>query len=184
LSPEGHLRWNDAVAELDLGGIAQGFVCERIADLLQARGIHRFLVDVSGDIVTAGRRADGGPWRIGIQDPRRPDSLLATVVLDARAVTTSGDYEQFFEATGVRYHHIFDPATGWPVRGMQSATVVADDPVAADCYAKVVFVLGPDRGLAFLESRPDLRGVLVSESAPGRRSVQWTHDLAPASQAR
>jgi thiamine biosynthesis lipoprotein len=159
-------------------------VCERIAALLQARGIHHFLLDVSGDIVTAGQRAGGGAWRIGVQDPRRPDSLLATVALDARAVTTSGDYEQFFEVAGTRYHHIFDPATGWPARGVQSATVIADDPVAADCYAKVVFVLGPERGLAFLESRPDLRGVLVSEPMPGRRAVHWTHDLVPAHQAR
>ena len=184
LVPDGRLRWNDAQAEIDLGGIAQGFICERIAAILEARDIHHFLVDVSGDIVTAGQRAGGGPWRIGVQDPRLPDSLLATVVLDARAVTTSGDYEQFFEVSGTRYHHIFDPATGWPAPGVQSATVVADDPVAADCYAKVAFVLGPERGLAFLESRPDLRGVIVSEPAPGRRAVQWTHDLAPAHQVR
>ena len=180
LTPDGRLQWNDPEAEIDLGGIAQGYVAECIAVLLHGRGITRFLVDVSGDITTAGTRADGGAWRVGIQDPRRPDSLLATLALDVRAVTTSGDYEQFFLANGTRYHHIFDPATGWPARGVQSVTIVTDDPVAADCYAKVVFVLGPERGLAFLEARPDLRGVLVSESEPGRRAVQWTHDLAPS----
>jgi len=184
LTADGRLQWNDPVAEIDLGGIAQGYVCQCIAGLLQSRGMTRFLVDVSGDITTAGRRADGGAWRVGIQDPRRPDSLLATLALDAPAVTTSGDYEQFFEADGRRYHHIFDPASGWPARGVQSATIVADDPVAADCYAKVVFVLGPERGLAFLDARPALRGVLVSEPEPGRRAVQWSRDLAPAAAAR
>jgi thiamine biosynthesis lipoprotein len=176
----GRLQWNDAVAEIDLGGIAQGYVCERIAALLRARGIDRFLVDVSGDLVAGGERAGGGAWRIGIQDPRRPDSLLATLTIDSGAVTTSGDYEQFFEAGGRRFHHVFDPRTGWPAERVQSVTVVTPDPVAADAYAKVVFVLGPERGFAFLESRPELRGVIVSANADGGRHVQWTHDLAPA----
>ena len=125
----------------------------------------------------SGRRPDGRPWRVGVQHPRRPDSLLARLDLDVAAVTTSGDYEQFFESGGRRYHHIFDPATGWPARPLVSVTVLSDDPVAADCYATAVFVLGPERGLAFLERRTDLRGLLVSESPDGKLSLLWSHGM-------
>jgi thiamine biosynthesis lipoprotein len=178
LTPEGRFVWHDDRAEIDLGGIAQGYVAGVVAESLQALGLHDFLIDVSGDIVCGGRRADGRAWRIGVQHPRRPDSLLTRFDLDVAAVTTSGDYEQFFVDSGRRYHHIFDPATGWPASRVVSATVLADDPVAADCYAKVVFVLGPERGLAFLDARPDLRGLLVTEPEPGRVVVHWSDDLA------
>jgi thiamine biosynthesis lipoprotein len=180
LMPDGRLVWNDAEAMLDLGGIAQGYVAQCVADTLRGRGVRDFLIDISGDLVAGGERPGGGPWRIGVQHPRRPDSLLARLRLDAAAVTTSGDYEQFFESGGRRYHHVFDPATGRPVdNGVVSVTVLSDDAVDADCYTKVIFVLGPERGLELLEARPDLRGLVVSEPRPGRLEVRWSDGLAP-----
>ncbi len=184
ITPDGRLVWHDPVAEIDLGGIAQGFVGRSVADTLRALGLGRFIVDISGDLVCGGRRADGGPWRIGLQNPRQPDSLFATLPLDVTAITTSGDYEQFFLQDGVRYHHILDPHTGRPARDVASVSVLSNDPIAADCYTKVVFVLGPERGLAFLNARPDLRGVIVRETSPGHLAVLWSDDLAARVPAR
>jgi thiamine biosynthesis lipoprotein len=177
LDPDGRFVWHDALAEIDLGGIAQGYVAAKVAALLRGRGISSFLVNISGDVLASGRRPDGAPWRVGVQDPRRPDSLLARLDLDVAAVTTSGDYEQYFIADGVRYHHIFDPATGYPARDLASVSVLSDDPVAADCYATAVFVLGPERGLAFLNARPDLRGLLVSVTSEGKLVLRWSHGM-------
>lgn len=174
---DGRFVWHDPEAAIDLGGIAQGFVAGCVAESLRALGLENFLIDVSGDLVAGGHRPDGRRWRLGIQNPRRPDSLLARMELDAVAVTTSGDYEQFFIRDGVRYHHIFDPRTGWPARGVASVTVFSDDPVAADCYATAIFVLGPERGLAFLRERSDLRGAIVTEMQ-GTLHVAWD-DEAP-----
>ena len=180
LAPDGRLQWRDAAARIDLGGIAQGYVASCMADTLRARGISSFLIDVSGDIVADGRRPDGGPWRIGIQHPRRSDSLLARLPLTTAAVTTSGDYEQYFMTGGVRYHHLFDPATGYPARGAASATVFSDDPVAADCFATALFVLGPERGLQFLADRTDLAALFVLERPDGGVQMRASSALAAA----
>ncbi len=167
LQPDGTLQWRDDQARIDLGGIAQGFAAACVAETLRARGIAHFLVNLSGDIVVGGERAGGGPWRIGVQHPRRPDTLLVTVPMRWRAVTTSGDYEQSFIESGVRYHHIFDPVTGAPARGTASVSAFADDPIAADCYATALFVLGVERGLAFVRARPHLQALFVTVTPTG-----------------
>ena len=180
LEEDGGFHWLDPEARLDLGGIAQGFVAGCVADSFRARGIRDFLIDISGDILVGGERPGGGPWRIGVQNPRRPDSLLATVPMRWRAVTTSGDYEQFFVQDGVRYHHIFDPATGQPARGAASVSIFSDDPIAADCYATALFVLGPERGLEFLAARPDLQAVFVVEGKDGSVALRPSPGVAAA----
>lgn len=177
--PDGRFVWRDPVAAIDFGGIAQGFTGRCVRDSLRAHGFTNVLINISGDVVAGGRRPDGKPWRIGIQHPRRPDSLLATVNLAASAVTTSGDYEQYFEAGGVRYHHLFDPHTGWPARGLVSVTVFCDDPVLADCMTKAVFALGPVDGLAWLNEREDLRGMLVQAEPGGGLRVTWSDGGPP-----
>ena len=176
--PDGRFAWRDSLSEIDLGGIAQGYVAGCVADTLRALGLRDFLIDVSGDLVASGHREGGGRWRVGLQNPRRPDSLFARVALDVAAVTTSGDYEQFFVRDAVRYHHIFDPRTGWPARGVASVSVFSDDPIAADCYATAVFVLGPERGLELLRRREDLRGAIVTETPDGKLHVVWDEEPA------
>ena len=174
---DGNFRWHDSEARLDLGGIAQGFVAACVADTLRARGITSFLVNLSGDIVTGGARPGGGPWRIGVQNPRQPDSLLARLPMRFGAVTTSGDYEQFFIANGQRYHHVFDPQTGAPARGAASVSVFSDDAIAADCYATALLVMGPERGLAFVATRRDLAAIFVRDIGAGRVTMQWSAGL-------
>jgi thiamine biosynthesis lipoprotein len=152
--------------QIDLGGIAKGFIVDRAAELLLRAGVSSAAVNAGGDIRLLGDR-QGQDWRIGIHHPRESGAILATLNLRNRAVVTSGDYERFFVRDGVRYHHLFDPQTGRPARGCQSVTVVAADAASADALATAAFVLGPHRGLDLLEQLPDVEGLLVT--ADGRR---------------
>lgn len=116
-------------------------------------------------MLVAGRRGDR-PWRVGIRDPRgAPSALLGWVEPDTRAgpvsVSTSGDYERFFERGGVRYHHILDPRTGWPARGARAATVISRDATLGDALSTAVMVLGPEPGLAALGRWPGVEALVV-----------------------
>lgn len=147
--------------KVDLGGIAKGYAVDRAISVLRKAGIKSATVNAGGDIGLLGDK-QGKPWRIGIQHPRQTNELLVTLQLKDQAVVTSGDYERYFERDGIRYHHIFNPATGNPARQCQSVTVVANDAASADALATAAFVLGPDAGLKLLESLADVEGLVVS----------------------
>jgi thiamine biosynthesis lipoprotein len=148
-------------ALIDLGGIAKGYILDRAVAVLRRAGVHCAAINAGGDMRLIGR--PGRPWRIGIRHPRRPEALTATLQLaEPVAVVTSGDYERFFERDGVRYHHLFDPASGRPARRCQSVTVVARQAMLADALATAVFVLGPERGLALLRDFPGSEGLIVA----------------------
>ena len=157
---------------LDLGAIAKGWAVDRAIEKLIARGIRNAIIDAGGDLRIIGSRPGKDFWRIGVQHPRDPGALIFTFDLKDTAIVTSGDYERFFIADGIRYHHILDPATGQPARGCQSVTVLAPTSAEADACATAAFVLGPAEGLAFLRARPGVLGVIVG--ADGR--VHWTDD--------
>lgn len=148
---------------LDLGGAAAGFAVDRAVELLQAQGVAAGLIDASGDIRFWGQKPDGQPWRIGIQHPRQADGVLIAELEDIGlpAVATSGDYEQFFEWEGRRFHHILDPATGYPAERAISATVWAATAMDADILSTTVFVLGPERGIALVESLPRVEALVL-----------------------
>jgi len=152
---------------LDLGGAAKGYAVDRALDAMKAAGAEAGLVNIGGDISAFGERAGGGPWTIGVQHPRAPGELFAVLELQDGAVATSGDYERYFVVDGVRYHHILDPKTGRPARGLVSVTVTAPSCVLADAYATAVFVLGPERGMALLEADDELEGFLIYETEGG-----------------
>lgn len=157
---------------LDLGAIAKGWAVDLAMEKLMARGIRNAIIDAGGDLRIIGARPGKDFWRIGVQHPRDPGTLLMTFELGDTSIVTSGDYERFFIADGVRYHHILDPATGQPARSCQSVTVLAPTAVEADACATAAFVLGPAKGLAFLRSRPWVRGVIVG--ADGK--LHWTDE--------
>lgn len=144
-----------------LGGIGKGYAIDRAVALLQARGFADFLVQSGGDLYAAGTRG-GRPWAIGIRDPRGSDDQhVAVLDLTDAAISTSGDYERFFEQDGRRYHHILDPRTGQPAEGTRSVTIVAAESMLADALATAVFVLGPDAGMALIERLPEVEGMIV-----------------------
>jgi thiamine biosynthesis lipoprotein len=148
---------------LGVGGIAKGWALDRSAAALRERGFADFSLSAGGQVMSGGTK-DGRAWRVGLRDPRgsRDDSFALIDVSDA-SVSTSGDYERFFEADGVRYHHILDPRTGFPARGVRSATVVCEEGALADGLSTALVVLGVTEGLA-LASRLGVGAVLVDDA--------------------
>lgn len=98
---------------------------------------------------------------VGIRDPRRKDNVVAVIPLINSAISTSGDYERYFEADGVRYHHIINPKTGRSATGVQSVSVIGPDATATDGLTKPVFILGPEKGLRLIESIPGVDAVII-----------------------
>jgi FAD:protein FMN transferase len=134
--------YNDPDIALDLGGIAKGYAVDRAVAALRDWGVTDALVNAGGDLYAMGRSADGDAWQVGIRSPADPSRLAGTIALEDRAVATSGDYEQYFDHAGRRYHHLLDPATAAPrVSSAHSLTVAADACMTADAAATAVFGL-------------------------------------------
>lgn len=135
------LRTSNPAVQLDFGGLAKGYAAQRGAQQLQALGIDNALIAVAGDIRALGQRGERA-WRIGIRHPRAAGVLAATDLADGESISTSGDYERYFEQDGRRYHHLLDPRTGYPAQGLTSATVIARDGATADAAASALFIAG------------------------------------------
>jgi FAD:protein FMN transferase len=156
---------------IGLGELAKGQALDRAAALLDDRGVNRFSLTAGGQILVRGLN-DERPWRVGIRDPRgEPGDYFAIVEVTDTSVSTSGDYERFFVVDGVRYHHILNPRTGSPTRGLRSATVICADATAADGLSTAVMVLGRERGLALIESLDYAEAVLVDKGGEVHRTT-------------
>ena len=149
---------------LDLGAIAKGYASDEIVELLVAENISGGVVDLGGNIRVFGRNPLRKQWRIGIQDPFRPrGSYIGTVDISSGAVATSGDYERYFVADGVRYHHILDPESGYPASPqLKSVTVVAETGIEADALSTGLFVLGLDEMFDFIENVPSVGVIAIT----------------------
>lgn len=145
---------------IDLGGIAKGYAIERSARMLQARGIRHALVNAGGDTRFLGDRR-GRPWFIGVRDPDDRSGLVAKIPVSDEAVSTSGDYERFFDRDGERYHHIIDPSTGTSARELRSVTIIGPDATTTDALSTSVFVMGPRRGLELIDRLPGIEAIVV-----------------------
>jgi thiamine biosynthesis lipoprotein len=152
---------------IDPGGITKGYAADRAVEVLRAQGIKAALVAVAGDIKAYGLKPDGRAWLVGIRDPRSRDTeqVFATLRLKDMAVSTSGDYERYFIEKGVRYHHILDPKTGMPARGVISVTVVGPEAVYTDSLATACFVKGVKEGMKMVERNGYMAVVVDSSGA-------------------
>jgi len=159
------VRFARAGMRIDLGGFAKGHAVDNAIRLLQSLGIEHALVAAGGDSHVIGQR-DGRPWTIAIRDPRREDAVVAVLPLVDTAISTSGDYERFFERGGVRHHHLLDPRTGRSPAEVRSVTILADDGLTTEALSKTVFVQGVEAGLALVERLPGVDAVIVD--AAGR----------------
>lgn len=151
---------------LDLGGIAKGYAVDRAMEVLRRGGVRRALVDIGGNlgVLWEGTSAlDSVAATIRVRHPRREGEFLGSFPVGTAGVSTSGDYQRFFMSEGVRYHHILDPSTGYPARGVVAVTVVAPDAETADIASTLAFVLGPERGMQMLRATPGLDGLFVLE---------------------
>ena len=140
--------------EIDLSSIAKGHGVDRVAELLEARGIVNYLVEVGGELRTAGRNPQGKAWRIGIERPSAGQVVQKPIEVSGKAVATSGDYRNYYERDGKRYAHTIDPRTGRPVEHrLASVTVIADTCAAADGYATALNVIGAEAALKLAEEQ-------------------------------
>ena len=135
--------------EIDFGGVVKEYAVDRAANLCYAQGIKHGIVNLGGDIKIIGPRADGSPWRIGIQHPRSKDALLDTLSLYEGALASSGDYERCIMVNGVRYGHVLNPKTGWPVRHLAAVSVVGDFCVVAGSVSTIA-MLKEGQGIEWL----------------------------------
>lgn len=164
---------------LDLGAVGKGFAADQAVAALQAAGAACGLIDVSGNIRFWGRKPDGWPWRLGVQHPRLADQQVEVENPGLPALATSGDYEQYFEYRGERFHHLLDPATGYPARRALSATVWAETATDADILSTAVFVLGPEAGLQLIAALPRTEALVFYEEGG-----QVRHRVSPGLEGR
>ena len=149
--------------KLGLGGIGQGYIADKVKELLQSKGCHSGLVNVSGDINTWGKQPNGELWTVGIVNPMNKNKVFATFPLDNSAVETSGNYEKFVTFNGIRYSHIIDPRTGYPATGIVSVSVFAKQTEIADALATGIFVLGVDVGLDLVNQLKGIQCIIVDD---------------------
>ncbi len=169
------VRFTRPGVRIDLGGIAKGYSVDRGIEILQRRGIKHALVSAGGDSRIIGDRF-GKPWIVGIRHPDRKDEVIARIPLVDTAISTSGDYERYFDENGVRYHHIIDPRTGHSASAVRSATVLAPTATRTDGLSKTAFVLGAEQALKIYARLGDVEAVLVKPDG----KVLYSQGLEPA----
>lgn len=169
----GHrLQRQNTSTELDFNAIAQGYASDLVAQLLDAHGIHDYLVDIGGEVVSHGNKAPDTPWRVGIERPSAdslssPEVQVAIALHDA-SVVTSGSYRKYYERDGLRYSHTIDPTTGRPVQHtLLSVSVIENESWLADAMATAYMVMGLERAKQFIADHP---------GQPGTEAVYFIYD--------
>jgi len=171
------VRFGRPGMRIDLGGFAKGHAVENGAAILRRRGIEHAIVTAGGDSRVVGDRR-GRPWSIGVRHPRCPGEVVALLPLVDVAISTSGDYERFFEADGVRCHHVIDPRTGKSPTGIHSVTILAPDGLTSEALSKTLFVMGLADGMRLVESQSGADAVVVDAEG----GLHYSSGLLAASQ--
>ena len=170
------VRFTQKGVRIDLGGIAKGYSVDCGIDVLKAHGVTRAYVSAGGDSRIIGDRF-GKPWVVGIRDPRKGEGEVITrIPLVDAAISTSGDYERFFDEDGVRYHHIIDPHTGHSASKVRSATIIGPLAVRTDGLSKTAFVLGPEKAMEIYNRIDDIDAIIVKLDG----TVIYSKGLEPA----
>ena len=149
--------------KLGLGGIGQGYIADKVKDLLFSKGCLSGIINVSGDINVWGKQPDGKPWTVGIVNPLNKNKIFATFPIEDGSVETSGSYEKYVNFNGIRYSHIIDPRTGYPASGIVSVSVFAKKTEIADAMATGIFVLGVEVGLDLVNQIKGLECIIVDD---------------------
>jgi len=147
--------------KIDLGAIAKGYAVGEAVKVLKSAGVTSALIDAGGDIFAIGE-LQGRPWKVGIRNPRG-EGVIGVLDVSDLTIVTSGDYERFFEKDGVRYHHILDPASGYPASGLMSVTVICGDAVRGDGLSTALFVMGAEKGMELVERLDGVEALMVTQ---------------------
>jgi len=146
---------------MDLGGVAKGYATDKAVAALKKLGIENALINAGGNVYAMGSKAEGVPWKVGVQDPQDPQGIAAVLSASNSALVSSGDYQRYFEVDGIRYHHILDPATGCPARASRGTTVIMKSATVADVLSTALFVKGPAKGIELAESLNEVGAVMI-----------------------
>lgn len=183
LSSEGKVVKQDKRIMLSCSAVAKGYAVDVVAQLLEKKGIHNFMVDIGGEVVVRGKNPQDELWRIGINKPV-DDSLalnqeLQTVLyISDVGIATSGNYRNFYYKDGKKYAHTIDPRTGYPVQhNILSSTVIARDCMTADAYATAFMVMGLDEASRFVEARPELDAYFIYTDENGKLNTYFTKGM-------
>jgi thiamine biosynthesis lipoprotein len=170
-------------AQLDFSAIAKGYGVDEIGRLLREKGIDNYLVDIGGEVLAKGLNVDGNIWRIGISLPQEgaaAQEIQTSVLLQNRAIATSGNYRNFYEVDGVKYSHTINPITGYPERNtLLSASVFAKDCMTADAYATAFMVMGIQKAMIKAANIPEIEAYFIYSGQDGEMKVNYTEGLAP-----
>jgi thiamine biosynthesis lipoprotein len=162
---------NSASITLDLNSIAKGFAVDQVSQLIAAGGFENYLVEIGGEVYAAGLRKDGKKWRIGINKPQKDaafNEVYKVVSLSNRAFATSGDYRNFFEIDKVRYSHVIDPRSGYPVsNGVVGVSIIANNCTLADGLATAIMVMGVEKGVPLVNRLDNVEALIVVEKSDG-----------------
>lgn len=147
---DGGIYKTDPGIRLDFGGIAKGYICEKVTEYLITQNVEYGILSFGGNISAFGTRPDGEKWKVGIRNPYDESDIVGNLCIDGGYVSVSGDYQRYFEVDGKRYHHIIDPSTGYPVdNGVHSVAVWCYDGTLADALSTALFVMGVDEGMKY-----------------------------------
>lgn len=154
----------DPLMEIDLGGIAKGFIADQIKEYLESQNISSALINLGGNVLAVGNKPDGSLWNIGIQKPfATAGTSIATASISDQSLVTSGVYERYFEKDGVLYHHLLDPSTGYPFyNDLCSVTILSDSSSEADALSTTCFGLGLEKGMEMIESLEGVEALFVT----------------------
>lgn len=151
-------------AMIDLGGIAKGYIADKLAEMMKAQGVKKGIINLGGNILMIGEKEKGKPWRVGIQNPDGvQNSYIGSVSIVDQSVVTSGVYERYFEKDGKMYHHILNPFLGKPVENdLLSVTILSDLSMEGDALSTTCFVLGLEKGMELIESMDNVEAVFIT----------------------
>ena len=150
---------------VDLGGIAKGYASDKVAELLKEKGVASAIVSLGGNVYGVGTKPDGEKWEVALANPLDANDYCGLISIENQAVVTSGGYQRYFEENGKKYHHIIDPATGYPAEsGLLSVTIISDSGTEADVLSTALYVMGLEKALAFWQEHGGFEAIFVTEA--------------------
>lgn len=161
---EGTARICAPEASIDVGALGKGYVAERIAEYLEAKGVSGYVLDLGGNLRIVGTKPDGGNWITGIKSPDQTDSYAVKLALSDMSCVTSGNYERYFELDGKRYHHIIDKDTLYPAEHFSSVTVICRNSALADALSTALFCMTYENGAALVENLDGVEAIWIDEN--------------------
>ncbi len=171
---------DDSQGGIDLGAIAKGYISDGVRDILIENGCESALISLGGNIYALGTKPDGSSFTIGVRRPFQESaySIIEKVSAADQAVITSGTYERYFYADDTLYHHILDPATGYPKEtDLTSVTIVCNDGTQGDALSTVCFLLGPEKGMELIETLDGVEALFIDDEENLISSSGWTGEI-------